>query len=76
MSHIEFLENLIAEYLEEFEADPSDDPEVSAFRAGMLFAWKLAEAYQAAEVSAFRDGMMFAWKLAIERLKHPDDAVL
>lgn len=53
MSHIEFLENLIAEYRAEFEADPSDDPEVSAFRAGMLFAWKFA----------------------IERLKHPDDAV-
>lgn len=76
MTHIEFLENLIAEYRAEFDADPSDDPEVSDFRAGMLFAWKLAEAYRAAEVSDFRDGMLFACRLAIERLKHPDDAVL
>lgn len=42
MTQIEFLESLIAEYRAEFDADPSDDPEVSDFRAGMLFAWKLA----------------------------------
>ena len=42
MTHVEFLEKLIANYEKNFEAEPSNDKEVIAFRKGIIFAWKLA----------------------------------
>ena len=42
MTHIEFLENLIQEYKEDFEKEKATDEQMDAFRKGMIFAWKLA----------------------------------
>lgn len=42
MTHIEFLEKLIADYEKKFAEEPCIDEEGEAFRSGMIFAWKLA----------------------------------
>lgn len=42
MTHVEFLENLIQEYEEEFKRDKATNEQMEAFRDGMIYAWKLA----------------------------------
>lgn len=44
MTHVEFLENLIKNYQQEFNKNPLEkgEEEQYAFRQGMIYAWKLA----------------------------------